>query len=193
MELTDITNFLGITDTKSKEPEPAETPSLDIEKLGEKKTLHEWKAPLRTPLKAFGGKLKKNLLIVAIVIGLFLLLIGEYFIILVIASIVFIGYILAATPPEEVTYELTTHGVNYADQFYYWHELGAFFITEEEDTPILNINVKDKIPARLFLTLNKGDKDKVREICQKYLPYLKEKPETFLDKAYKKVTSKLDI
>jgi hypothetical protein len=193
MQLTDITNFIGITDTKTKEPDPAEKPSVKLEELGEKKTLHKWKAPLRTPLKAFGGKLKKNLLIVAIVMGIFLLLIGEYFIILVIASIVFIGYILAATPPQEVTYELTTHGVDFVDQFYYWHELGPFFITEDDGTPILNVNVKDKIPARLFLTLNKGDTEKVREICQKYLPYLKEKPETFMDRAYKKVTSKLDI
>ena len=36
MQLTDITNFLGFTDTKSKEPNPAANPVFDPEKMGEK-------------------------------------------------------------------------------------------------------------------------------------------------------------
>ncbi len=193
MEIKDITNFLGITDTKSKEPTPADNPAFNIEKAEEKKTLHEWKAPLRTNLKGFGGKLKKNLVIVAVIVALFLLLIGEFTIILVIASIFFIGYILSSTPSEEVTYKITTHGISYVGQFFYWNELGSFFITEDDNTAVLNIDVKDKIPARLFLTIREGDKEKVKEACSKYLPYLEEEPVTLLDKAYRKITSKLDF
>lgn len=193
MQLTDITNFLGFTDTKSKEPNPAANPVFDPEKMGEKEDLYSWEAPLRTPLKGFGGHLKKNLLIIAMVMGLFLLLIGEYFIILVVASVVFIGYILTATPPENVKYEITSHGINYVGQFYYWNELGNFFLTQDNGIPVLNIDVKDKIPARLFITLKEGDDGKIKEICNKYLPYLEEKPESFMDKAYKKITDKLDL
>jgi len=178
MQLTDITNFLGFTDTKSKEPNPAANPVFDPEKMGEKEDLYSWEAPLRTQLKGFGGHLKKNLLIIAMVMGLFLLLIGEYFIILVVASVVFIGYILTATPPENVKYEITSHGINYVGQFYYWNELGNFFLTQDNGVPVLNIDVKDKIPARLFITLKEGDE---------------EKPESFMDKAYKKITDKLDL
>ncbi|MBD3365822.1 hypothetical protein GF360_00570 [candidate division WWE3 bacterium] len=193
MQLNQITDFLGLTDTKSKEPEPADNPVFNVEQAGEKKTLVEWEAPLRTPLKAMGGKLKKNLLIVAIVMGLFLLLIGEYFIILVVASVVFIGYILSATPAETVHYEITTHGIKYVNQFYYWNEFGPFFITEDNGVAVLNVDMKEQIPARLFITIKEGQKEKVKEACAKYLPYLEEKPETFLDKAYEKITSKLDF
>lgn len=196
-QLTDITNFMGFTNTKAKEPEPADNLKFDPEKLGEKKTLHKWQAPLRTPLKAFGGKLSKNLIIIGVVVALFLLLIGEIPIILVFASIIFIGYVLAATPPETVEYELTTHGIKYIDRFYYWNELGAFFFTEKPTEGakyiILNIQIKDSVPARLFITVLPEDKEKVKEICNRYLPFLKEPPETALDKAYKKVTAKLDL
>jgi len=193
MQIADITNFLGLTDTKSKEPNPAANPVFDPEKMGEKETLYSWEAPLRTPLKGFGGHLKKNLLIIAIVTGLFLLLIGEYFVILVVASVVFVGYILTATPSENVKYEITSHGVNYVGQFYYWNDLGNFFLTQDNGVSVLNIDVRNQIPARLFLTLKEGDEEEIKEICNKYLPYLEEKPESFMDKTYKKITDKLDL
>jgi len=193
MQITDVTNFLGITNTKSKEPAPAANPVFDLEKLGEKVTLHKWEAPLRPQIKAFQGKLTKNLFIIGAVLALFLLLIGEFFIILVVASVIFIGYILANTPAEIITYELSTHGVNFIDQFYYWGDLGNFFFTEGSGSTILNIDMRDKLPARLFLTVNEGEKDKIKEICEKYLPYLKEAPESFIDKAFKKAASKLNF
>ena len=57
----------------------------------------------------------------------------------------------------------------------------------------INIDVKEKLPARLFLTVLDGEKEKVRDICESYLPYLKEAPESFMDKGYKKLVSKLDL
>ncbi|HOM77659.1 hypothetical protein KBG31_02390 [Patescibacteria group bacterium] len=193
MQLADVTNFLGITDTKSKEPIPPENPVFDLEKLGEKKVLYTWEAPLRPTVTAFNTKITKNLFIIGGVLGLFLLLIGEFFIILVIASVIFTGYILANTPTETASYELSTHGVKFIDQFYYWNELGNFFFTQNGGHTILNIDVKEKLPARLFLTVLDGEKEKVRDICESYLPYLKEAPESFMDKGYKKLVSKLDL
>jgi len=193
MQITDVSNFLGITNTKSKEAVPAENPVFDLEKLGEKQVLYTWEAPLRMPIEAFSSKLTKNLFIIGGVLGLFLLLIGEFFIILVIASIIFVGYILANSPSEMATYEISTHGVKFTDHFYYWNELGNFFFTQNKGHAILNIDVKDKLPARLFLTVKEGEQDKIRDLCEKYLPYLKEAPETFMDKAYKKVVGKLDL
>jgi len=193
MKITDVTDFLGITNTKSKEAVPPENPVFDLEKLGEKKILHTWEAPMRPPMDAFNTKLTKNLFIIGAVLGLFLLLIGEFFIILVIASVIFIGYILAHTPSEMATYELSTHGVKFMDHFYYWNELGNFFFTESKGNVILNIDVKDKLPARIFLTVLDGEKEKVKDICETYLPYLKEPPESFITKVYEKAISKLDL
>lgn len=193
MQFTDITNFLGITNTKAKEATPAKNPVFDLGKAGEKEVLYSWEAPMRPQVTAFQKKITKNLLIIGGVIALFLLLIGEFFIILVIASVIFIGYILANTPIETASYELSTHGVRYLDHFYYWNELGNFFFTESEGQKILNIDVKNDLPARIFLTILPGNEEKVKDICESYLPYLKEPPETFLDKGYKKLVSKLNI
>lgn len=193
MQFTDITNFLGITNTKSKEAIPAKNPVFDVEKAGERKVLYAWEAPMRPPVLAFQKKITRNFLIIGGIVALFLLLIGEFFIILVVASVIFIGYILANTPIETASYELSTHGVKLLDHFYYWNKLGSFFFTESEGKKILNIDVKNDLPARIFLTVLPGDEEKIKGICESYLPYLKEPPETFLDKGYKKLIGKLNI
>jgi hypothetical protein len=193
MELSNITDTLGITNVRSKQPKPADNPSFSQDNLEEKEVLYTWEAPLRPEIKFFQGRLTKNLMIIGAILAVFLLLIGELIIILVIASTLFIGFILANTPSETGTYELSTHGINYAGDFYYWNQLNKFFFTEEGDVTILNVDVKEELPARLFLTLNEGDREKIKELCQKYLPYLEEPPRGFMEKGFNKLTSKLDF
>ncbi len=194
MQISDITDSLGITSIGSKQPEPPRDHSFDPKTQGERELLHSWEAPTRSEIKSFGGKLTKNILIVAGVLGIFLLVIGEFMIILVVASIAFIAYILANTPPESGSYELSTHGIKYLGKFYYWNQLGEFFFTEEGEFTILNVNVEgNELPARLFLTLNEGDKEKVKDICSKYLSYLESPPENPFDKTLRKAIDKLDL
>lgn len=193
MQLTDITNFLGITNTKASEEKPPVIPTFDPEKEGERKVLYKCTVPARVEKKSFSPKISRTMIVVVAVICLLLIIMQEFFLILVIASLVFISYVLAATPPEEVTYEITNHGINYAGQFYFWGDLKYFFFTQEEDAFVLNVDVRNKLPGRLFLTVRGEDKNQIHEIFQRYLPFLAERPQSFLDKAYSSIADKFDF
>ncbi len=193
MELADITNFLGITNTKLKEAKPPIKPEFDIKEEDERKSLYSCTVPARVTKKLATPKITKTMIVIAIVGALLLAIMGEYFLILVIASLVFIKYVLSATPAEKITYSITNHGVNYAGQGYLWSDLKHYFFTEEEGVDILNVDVKDGLPARLFLTVKEGDKTKLHEIFQQYLPYLDKPPQSFIDKAYSSVADKFDF
>lgn len=195
MKFTDVTNLLGITTPQAQNVETPTKPKFDLEKEGEKKVLYKWTTDARhTPDKLkVDPKRNKTLLIIGVVIVFFLAIIQEFFLILVIASIIFIKHVLSATPPEKITYMVTNHGVDYAGQFYYWNELKHFFFTKDAHGETLNADVENKLPARLFLTINPGDKTKLEKIFGSYLPLLEKKPEDFIDKTYASIVDKLDL
>ncbi len=194
MRLTDLTDFLGISNVKAREAKPPKIIENTPEKLGPRKTLYKWTAPERIPLSTIKPKMMKSLFIIGGVVGMFLVLLGEFPIILVLASVIFVAFVLANTPINDAEYELSTHGVEINKQFYFWKDLAQFFIKEEtKELKTLCIDTKLEIPARLFLTIKSEDHDKIREICETYLAYLEEPPYTWLDGLYKKVTSQLDL
>ena len=176
MQLTDVTNFLGMTSTKSQEAEPPTKPVFDIVAEGEKRVFHRWTARARAPKKVFDKSVIRKLLVVVGVVGLLLIIMQEFFLILVIASLVFISYVLAATPPEEVEFEVSNHGVVYAGQFYYWNALKHYFFTQEEGQDILNVDMIASLPGRLYFTVYPGDKEKLDDVFGRYLPKLKAAP-----------------
>ncbi len=194
MNIYDVTNFLGVTNTKDKEPNPAANPRFNLETAGEKKTLYKWEAPSRIQKKGFDQKTVKTMLIIFSVVALLLIIMQEFFLILVIASLAFVSYILTATPPETLTFELSTHGVNYSGQFYYWNDLKSFFITQNDDGSfMLNIDVLNQLPGRLFMIIKSEDKEAIREIVNRYLPEMEGPPTTVLDKAMNSVKDKFDL
>lgn len=193
MQITDVSNFLGITNTKESEANPPEKPGFDPEKEGEKKVLLKWTAPGRVVKKGVSQKSLRSMLVVFSVIALLLIIMQEFFLILVIASLIFISYILSATPPEDINYEISNHGVDYNGQFYYWSDLKQFFFTGAGGVDTLNVDITNGLPGRLFLTVKSGDREKLHEIFARYLPYLEEAPHTVFDKAYDKIIGKFDF
>jgi len=193
MQLTDVTDFVGLTNTRAHKPTPPDNPKFDVEKVGEKKILYAWKAAARTQKKGVDKKFLRTLFIIAVVVALFLITMQEYFLILVIASLIFISYILSVTPPEEVKYEISNHGVNYDKQFYYWSDLKQYFFTTNAEGDVLNVDVKEGLPGRLFLTVRPGDKNKLHELFGKYLPFSEEMPGKLMNKAYTTMISKFNL
>ena len=135
----------------------------------------------------------KTLIIIAVVISMIFILMQEFLLVVLIASIVFMSYIIRATPAENLKYELNTHGVSYAGTLYYWYDLSRFFFKSTAGSEILCVDTKSGIPGRLYLTLNPGDREKVKEIAQKYINFLEVEPKTFVDKAYDSVLDKISF
>lgn len=192
MQINDLTNFLGVTDTKRTDPVPSAQPVFDLEKVGSKQTLYEWDAPSRV-VKTVNKKMIKNLVIIAVVISLLFIAMQEFLLVIAIVSLAFVSYILSATPSETVHNVITSHGVEYGGRFYYWNELKHYFFSERQGTSILCVDAKEGLPARIYMTLRPGDKDPLHKIVGSYLPYLQEEPRSAVDRMYYSVIDKLNF
>jgi hypothetical protein len=192
MKLSDATNYLGITSAKPK-VEPAETTILNRDNLGPKEVYLQWEAQSRVHKKGFNKKMTRTMIVIGVVISLFLAVMGEFFLILVIGSIIFVSYVLSTTPPENVIYQISSHGIMYGEQMFYWDQLKQYFFSYSTGQELLCVDTKVSLPGRLFLTTRSEDKEKIKEILSRYLPFLKEEPVTVMDKAYKSFVDKFNF
>lgn len=163
---------------------------FDPTRLGPKESYFVWSAPGRAIHKGYNEKLMRTFAIIGVFVALFLVILQEYLLILVVVSMIFVGHVLAKTPPEDSKFELSSYGVSIDDQTYYWHELRRFFFFNQDGYKVLAIDLINGFPSRLFLTINEADLSKIQEILGQRLQFLESVPETLLDKTYKSVSSK---
>lgn len=192
--LKSVTNFLGFTTDKSPTSYTSQPDEpMDIQKLGEKKVLHMWEAMSRGEKKGFSQKFVRTMIVIGVVVSLLLIIMQEYFLILALGGIIFISYALSKTPPEKVTYEISSHGIGHSGEFYYWTQLRSFFFTHCDGVEMMAVDTKETMPGRLFLTLGSQDKERLKESVSGYLPYFSEAPRNIMDKAYESITQKFNF
>lgn len=194
MQIQDVTSFLGLTrrrespkvdETASKKPDPAA--------YGEKIVEYTWNAPSWV-LKEVSPKTARTIIVIAIAVSLLFALMQEFPLILVIVSAGFLYYMLTKLPVLQVTHEVSTRGVYFAgQQFYYWSELRDFFFKQEEKSLTLCIDTVEKLPGRLFLNIQPSDKEKIKGIFSKRLLFLEEEPKDFVNKMYSSAISKFSL
>lgn len=187
-----LLTYAGFMSPKKIE-EVQEKPQMTKESLGEKETLLTWKAPARPIRKVANQRFIRTGIVIGLVIAIVLAMMQEFFLILVVASIVFFSYILINAPIETLEHELSTHGLRTNGELFYWYELRQFFFTQSTGTEMLAIDTIDRLPTRLYVLFNPKDKDKIREICEKYITYVVDEPLTKWDQAYFKIMSKLNF
>ncbi len=194
IQLSDVTNLLGFTNTRASDPIRPSGPASNPETREDKKVLLSWETVTRTHYSIKGNpKMNRTLLIIGAVIALLLVAMGEFLMIAVIASIIFLRYILSASPARAVHHTITTHGIDYSGQFYDWTELKSFHFVNTDGTDVLCVDTIDRLPGRLFLLLNPGDMEKVKESVGRYLTFLPEAPKTFADKVYEAAADKISV
>lgn len=192
MKVTDVTDFLGVTNAKSREFVGPSNPQFDVEREGEKKVLHAWEAQSRIA-KSEDPRFDRTTVVIGAVVAFFLVVVGEIWLILVIASMVFLKFMLSAAPSEKVSHELSNHGASYAGTFYYWNELRHFFFVKQGGFDVLCIDMRENLPGRLYFGIKAEDKEKIKGIVSKYLPFLPEPPKTFLDRAYDLTSDRISM
>ncbi|HLB51396.1 hypothetical protein A3F07_04030 [candidate division WWE3 bacterium RIFCSPHIGHO2_12_FULL_38_15] len=196
MNLRDLATYVGVTPPKKDEaPVQPSTPvqATTPEMLGEKKVLYEWESSSKLEKRSWDPKMVRTGVVIGVVVGLLLFLMQEFFLILVVASVIFISYILSNSPMENVRHEISTHGVKSADQQFYWYELKQFFFTNTTDPQLLAMDTKDRLPGRLFFAFRPDEKEKLKELVSLYLPYLSEEPTTVINKAYYSLLDKFNF
>jgi len=193
MKVTDISDFLGFTDTKKSQGLEPEKGKIDRDNLGPRKVLMAWEGAPKMTKTSIDPRYKKTLMIIGGVIMFLLLLMKEFLLILVIASIYFISHVLENNPVGVFKYEVSTHGLAVNGKLYYWDEIVRFFFSGHFGEEYLAVDLKEGVPSRLVLGFKKEDKKKIIETLNKYALYLEEEPLTFVDRAYKQVVDKFDL
>lgn len=192
--LTRVTDYLGFTNVRSKEPvPPTEGPSFLTDNYGEKKILHEWTIVSHPTQVMNIPKLNRSYTVIGIFIAFLLILMQEFILIAAVGSAVFLWYVLSAAAPEEVTHRITTHGVEFAGDFYPWPDLKQFFFTRTGNMPTLCIDTTNSLPGRLIFMINAGDQTKLREVIGKYIQYLEEPPQNVTDKFFKSAADRINL
>lgn len=186
------TDFFGLTKPKSSTPEQVFIPAQQIPQA-EKTIYMSWDANSRPPQDKLNPKLIKTLSVVGVVISLLLVLMGEFALIIVVASIIFMIHMLSQSQPETVHHEISNFGVINSDKFFAWGELKDFFFTNVSNTQMLAVDTVESLPGRLFFIFEPSRREEVKSYMEKYLPYLEEQPLTVFDKLYYQIISKFNF
>lgn len=174
-------------------PDQKETSTLKTEKpkVVELKTLLSWKSPAR-PFKKRDREYFTTIGAIVFLLAVILLFLKEWLLIAVIIALMFVAYVLASIPPEEVEHKITTRGIVTGNRTYAWDDLSKFWFSQRWKQTILNMETKLRFPGQLLLLLGDTNKDKVKEILGKYLSF--EQPETtWMDNAAEWLAKKVPL
>lgn len=206
VEFKDVTDFLGFTNSRKKNPSPPvgavfgnkealqDEGKRDEFIVKKKEVLHEWDTVSRAKMSPMASvKQNRALIVIGVVVALFFILIQEFLLITVVAALIFLKYVLSTSEGDQVHHKILNVGVEYNGELYTWPELKLFFFFKDEEGLKLCVDTVERFPSRLFFLIPEQDKEKIKEIMETYLPYLKDKPEDFTDKFYNYVSKKIDL
>ncbi len=162
--------------------------SAQTEKRDEE--LLAWVSPSRL-FKRRDKEYFTNIGAIVFLLTIILVFAREFVLIAAVLSIVFLIYVLSTVPPEDVRHRLTTLGVESADHFYRWETLEEFWFEEQWGQVILII--RPVLGPRILVLLGNEDKQKVREIMVKHIPFRENPDKSWVDNAANWLTHKIPL
>ncbi|MBI2600509.1 hypothetical protein HYW42_01020 [Candidatus Daviesbacteria bacterium] len=153
-----------------------------MSEAGEIKTLLSWEAPSR-PFRKRDRSYFTTIATIVVLFILIVLLMKEFLLIGVLLSLMFVSYVLALVPPNNVVYRVSTQGIVIGEDFYFWHYLDSFWFKKKEGSDILIIQTALRFPAQLMLVLGQDvSEEEVKRIIARFLPYHEIPHKTLFDK-----------
>lgn len=162
-----------------------------MDDLNEEKTLLVWEAAERSYKKRdrdFWVTAVSTLVLVSVI----LVLVKEFFLIVALVSVLFLYYALSAVPPELSKYKLTNRGVYFGELFYPWVDLVRFWFGKSLNSEMIHFETALRFPRQVSLVIKADDKEKIKAVVIKKLPYVEEVP-SFVDKLSAWGTKKLQL
>jgi hypothetical protein len=148
----------------------------------EVKTLLSWKAPGR-PFRKRGKQYYLTSLLIALLVEIILFLFGQYMLMLVVASLLFMAFALASVPPKDFHYRISTEGIMIEDHFFIWQELYDFYFKTHGNEDTLHVGVHGFFIGEITLTLREVNREHIKRIMLNYLPFREVVKSTFMEKA----------
>lgn len=143
--------------------------------------LFEWKAPERFEIK-FESKGFLIVLTASLLFIVLLAVLGKYFLIAAIVSMLFVLYAAGTTKPLVTTHKVTKRGIDTAGKLYEWYMLDSFYFTKKDKYYGLLVNTKLNMPKMLIMLVSEKDKDPLFVILQKNLLYEEVRKQKRIDK-----------
>ena len=161
-------------------------------KVEQEKVLLSWKGPERP----FRGRTGKQFLtvpvVIAILVGLVLLIAGEWVLIAVVVAMCFAYYMWTTVVPEEVEYRITTRGLRLHGMLYEWPVLSRWWMGEKWGGMMLFVETPTTVMGRLVLPLGSADEAKIEKVMTDNLLH-EMSEETGLDRAARWMAKKFPI
>ena len=156
----------------------------------QERELVKWMAAER-PYKPLDKQMFVTGVVVAILVGVIMLLAGEFMAVLVLAAVIFAYYVWSTVSPQQVEYVITTRGIRTSGRLYSWGEMTRWWIEEKWRSRLLTVETPASWPKRLHLVLG-AEEPAVKEAMEKYV--LMETPaETAMDRAGKWLAEKFPL
>jgi hypothetical protein len=143
--------------------------------------LFEWEAPERYEY-SFDDKSFIVVIALSLVLILFFAILGKYFLMAALISLLFFVYVVFSTKPMRVTHKITARGIEYDSKLYEWSVLDNFYFTKKKSQNFLIVNTKLAFPSTLIMLLDEDDRLPVFLLLQEYVLYQDIKKQRRLEK-----------
>lgn len=156
----------------------------------EKEVYLAWRSPSRL-FKRRDKEYFTNIGAIVFLLSVILIFAREYVLVAVVLAIVFLIYVLSTVPPEDVDHRITNLGIDSAGTYYRWETLGDFWFEEQWSQQILVL--RPLVGARAIVLIRKEDKDRVRELLAKHIPFREKPQKTWVDNAANWISEKIPL
>ena len=163
-------------------PKPENKPHEQAKHQNTVETILEWSAPGR-PFRKRGKQYYLTSLLIMLLVEVILFLFSQYLLMLVVASLVFVAFVLNTVAPSNFKYRMSTEGITVEDHFFLWQELYDFYFKKKEGIDVVHVRTHSFIPGELTLTLGDIDREHIKSALLPYLPYREFVKPTFMDKS----------
>lgn len=160
------------------------------EETKREEVLLSWSSPSRL-FKRRDKEYFTNIGAIVFLIIIILVFAREFVFIFAVLSIVFLVYVLSTVPPEEVKHRITNLGIESAGHFYRWESLHEFWFEEQWGQMLLLL--RPIFGARTVILLGRQEREKVRTLIAKYIPYREEPEKNLVDNAAKWLSAKIPL
>ena len=132
--------------------------------------LFEWEAPDRYEY-SFDDKSFIIVIAISLVLILFLAILGKYYLMAALISLLFFIYVVFSTKPLRIKHKITARGIDFNNKLYEWFMLDSFYFTKRKDQNFLIVNTKLRFPNSLIMLLDEDDRLPIFLLLQEYVLY----------------------
>ena len=151
----------------------------------------EWTAPSR-PYKERTREFYTTIGSIAFLLGIIILLMGDFLLIGVIISFAFLSYVLASQKPDSVVHQLTTYGIRTEGRLYEWRNLTSYWLKKQWGKELLVIRNQNSFPGIIMLVVDPNSREAILAELNNHLEYIAPE-DTFVERASRWLSEKIPL